>query len=110
MFGQYHIKQGYNHPVWVTAEITRPMAPFTGIYNLLYGSCCCSFVAHLTDSLWFLFSNNDYLMQKSSSKVPLIPFKLPKLLRVGQTVKRGADLQSEGQSSENTRSGCELWN
>ncbi len=30
-------------------------------------------------------------MQKSSSKVPLIAFKLPKLLRVGQTVKRGAD-------------------
>ncbi|KAF4100688.1 hypothetical protein G5714_018884 [Onychostoma macrolepis] len=54
--------------------------------------------------------NNDYLKQKSSSEVPLIPFKLPKLLRGGQTVKRGADLQSEGQSSENTRSGCELRN
>ncbi len=34
MFGQYHIKQGYDRPVSVTAAIARPMAPFTGVYNM----------------------------------------------------------------------------
>lgn len=77
---------------------------------IFHTDSCCSFVGLSTDSLWCLFSNNDYLKQKSFSEVPLIPFKLPKLFRGGQTVKRGADLQSWGQSSENTRSGCELRN
>ncbi len=27
-------KQGYDGPVSVTAEMTRPMAPFTCIYNM----------------------------------------------------------------------------
>ncbi len=28
------IKQGYDRPVSVTAAISRPLAPFTGIYNV----------------------------------------------------------------------------
>ncbi len=29
-----NIKQGYDRPVRVTTENTRPMVPFTGIYNM----------------------------------------------------------------------------
>ncbi len=35
------IKQGYDHPVCVTAEITRPLVPFTGIYNVCVCVCVC---------------------------------------------------------------------
>ncbi len=34
MFGQKPIKQGYDRPVSVTAAMTRPLAPFTGFYNM----------------------------------------------------------------------------
>ncbi len=30
------IKQGYDRPVSITAEITRLMSPFTGIYNMSF--------------------------------------------------------------------------